>query len=78
MLQLFMDKQFIPVLASTLTVFLILMIRPSFLVHSSNDKNCPYCLNHWLVTLVVLLVGGITYGFINQDIPKPRLTVYNQ
>jgi hypothetical protein len=77
MLQLFMDKQFIPVLASAITVLLILLTRPGFLVRSSDNKNCPYCLNAWLVTLVVLAVGGITYAVVNEDAAKPRLPVYN-
>ena len=77
MLQIFMDKQFIPVLAVVAAVLLILLTRPSFLVNHSEDKNCPYCLRPWLVTLVVLVVGGATYAVINQDVEKPQFTIYN-
>nr|QBK87634.1 MAG: hypothetical protein LCMAC201_05470 [Marseillevirus LCMAC201] len=77
MLQLFMDKQFIPVLAAAITIFLILIIRPAFLVKSSMNKDCPYCLNPWLVTLVVLIVGGATYAVVNQDSARPQLSIYS-
>nr|QBK88144.1 MAG: hypothetical protein LCMAC202_05060 [Marseillevirus LCMAC202] len=77
MFQLFMDKQFIPVIAVAITIFLILIIRPSFLVKSSTNSDCPYCLNPWLVTLVVLVVGGATYAAVNQDAAKPQLNIYS-
>ena len=77
MLQLFMDKQFIPVLACVVTVFLILLIRPSVLVRGNTNKNCPYCLNTWLVTLVVLVVGSISYILINENAAKPQISVYS-
>lgn len=77
MLQLFMDKQFIPVVASALTVLLILVTRPSFFVNSSTDKNCPYCLKTWLIAAVVLAVGGGAYIFVNKDAVKPQLGMYS-
>ena len=77
MLQLFMDKQFIPVVASALTVLLILLSRPSFFVRSSKDKNCPYCLRGWLIAAVVLAVGGVSYVFINKDAMKPQVGMYS-
>jgi len=76
--QVFMDKQFLPVLACVITIFLILLIRPGFLIHSSENKSCPYCLNKWLVTLAVLIVGGVTYAVVNQGTPRPSIAIYNQ
>ncbi len=76
MLQLFMDKQFIPVAASVLTLFLILLTRPGFLVRSSDNKDCPYCLNSVTVSLLVLLVGGVSYVLVNQDADKLKLELY--
>ena len=70
-----MDKQFLPVVVCVLTVFLILMVRPSFLVYSSDNKNCPYCLNNWLVALIVLLAGGLTYTFVDEDFTKPLISL---
>ena len=77
MFQLLMDKQFIPVVACAITVFLILMLRPSILVHSSADKGCPFCLNKWYVTAIVLAVGGAAYVYINQDVTRPSMAIYN-
>ena len=73
--QLFIDKQFIPVIASVLTVMVILITRPSFFVRGSTDVGCPYCLNAWLVSLATLLVGGGVYLFINKDAKLP-LNIY--
>jgi len=71
-----MDKQFIPVIAIVIAAFLIMLIRPSPLVHSSKDPNCPYCLNPWLTTLVLLLVGGVAYLIVNQDRAQPSMRLF--
>jgi hypothetical protein len=61
-------------LLTVLTVFLILLFRPSILIHSSLHKSCPYCLNPWMVTLVVLLVAGGSYVMINSsEMPEVEL-----
>ena len=70
-----MDKHFVPVLISALTVFVILLARPAFLVKNSQDKDCPYCLNPWLVTLAVIVVGGFSYAFVYQDVTKPSISM---
>ena len=75
MLQLFMDKQFLPIFSTVLAVFVILITRPSFLVRSSTNVSCPLCLNEWLVSLIALLVGAGTYLFINKEkIPQFNLS----
>ena len=76
MFKLALEKSIIPVLVCFLTVFLILWIRPSILVHSSSNKNCPYCLNKWLVSFIVLAVGVVAYLFvINTNIDMPQISV---
>ena len=76
MLQLFMDKQFIPVIGVVIAALVILLIRPSFLVYSSKDPSCPYCLNPWLTSLVLIVIGAFIYAFINQDGIKPSINMY--
>ena len=70
-----MDKHFMPVVACVIAIFLILIFRPSFLVHSADHKECPYCLNPWLVTLTVLIVGGSVYAAINQNTITPGVNL---
>ena len=71
-----MDKQFIPVAACVATILLILYLRPAFLVNSSNDTGCPLCLKPLLVSLAVLIVGGVAYAMINDTV-APSIGVYN-
>ena len=71
-----MDKQFIPVAACVVAIFLLLLVRPSFLVNSSNDKECPYCLNKWLVSAVVLAIGSVAFVYVNQGAERPSVKLY--
>jgi len=55
----FSQKEFLPVIAAVITVFLILFFRPRFLVNQ--QKGTP---RSFLVTLVVLLVSAGVYWIV--------------
>lgn len=70
MFQIFMDKQFVPVLVAAVATLLILLFRPSFLIKNS-DSDCPYCIRPYLTSLVVLASGGLAYYFmLESSMPK--------
>ena len=72
-----MDKQFIPVAVCVATILIILYLRPAFLVSSSEDATCPLCLRPLLVSLVVLVAGGVSYAMIADDLIVPSVGIYN-
>ena len=71
--RLFFNKSFLPVALSVLTIFLILILRPSFLIRHKDYTPCPYCINPWLVTLIVLIVGSLSYYMINKNMGLKEL-----
>jgi len=55
----FSQKEFLPIIAAVITVFLILFFRPRFLVNQEKGTSRTF-----LVTLVVLLVSSGVYLFV--------------
>ena len=54
----FSQKEFLPVIVAVITVFLVLFLRPRFLVNQNGQARSI------LVALIVLLTGGLTYFFV--------------
>ena len=54
---------YLPVVICVLTVFGLSWLRPSFMIKPSNDTTCPYCINPWIISLIVLITGTVAFYF---------------
>jgi hypothetical protein len=63
-LEIFYQREYLPILIAIILIFLILYIRPSILVYSKENIHCPLCINPWLTTLIVLITSSIIYYYI--------------
>lgn len=57
MLEILLDKRILPFLAVIIVLLILMITRPSIVVNSATDKKAPYCLNPWITTLILLIVG---------------------
>lgn len=67
MLNVLLDKSTLPFLAVILAALVLMLTRPSLVVNSAKDEKAPYCLNPWITTIILLVVGYLVHVFVLGD-----------